>query len=81
MLEAENNLDQKLKSTVYVQGSMQICHKYLRNEGYKTIRPQKCDRNLKEETTWIIPALNHSLCYSQRKYYDEQAEKVIKILV
>lgn len=70
MLEAENKLSQKLKSTVYVWGSMQICHKYLRNEDCKTIRPQKGDRNLKENTL-IIPALNHSLCYSQRKYYDE----------
>lgn len=71
MVQAENNLNQKPKTTVYVQGAMHIHRKYIRNEGCKIIRPQKGDRNLKEETTWIIPVLNHSLWYSQRKYYDE----------
>lgn len=50
------------------------------NQGYKTIRPQKGDQNLKEETTLIISVLNHSLWYSQRKYCDEYAEKMIKFL-
>lgn len=41
MAEEDNNLNQKQKSTVYVQGTAHICHKYIRNEGSKIIRPQK----------------------------------------
>lgn len=70
MVQAENNLNQKLKSTVHVEGAMHIPRKYIRNEGCET-DPKKGDKNLKEETKWIILVLNHSLWYSQRKYYDE----------
>jgi len=55
VVQAENN--QKMKSTVYVQGAMPICCKYVRYEDCKTIRHQKLIEISKKKLHELFPCL------------------------